>query len=67
MSAAGVHDRRCCPAPLVWAAVVDLGASWIQGLDGNPMTELAKQAGVALYPTFVNGTKQVRRAALCPA
>jgi monoamine oxidase len=30
---------------------VDLGASWIHGIDGNPMTELARAAGVELVLT----------------
>lgn len=30
---------------------VDLGASWIHGTKGNPITALAKEAGAALHPT----------------
>ena len=30
---------------------VDLGASWIHGLKGNPLTDLARQAGAPLLPT----------------
>ena len=30
---------------------VDLGASWIHGIDGNPMTDLARAAGVELVLT----------------
>ncbi len=30
---------------------VDLGAGWIHGIDGNPITDLAKEAGVTLVPT----------------
>ena len=30
---------------------VDLGASWIHGVDGNPLTELATAAGVRLTPS----------------
>ena len=29
---------------------VDLGASWVHGVDGNPLTELAEQRGVPLSP-----------------
>jgi monoamine oxidase len=29
----------------------DMGASWIHGLDGNPMTRLAKDAGAAIVET----------------
>lgn len=36
----------------VWPNLpVDLGASWIHGLKGNPATELARQAGVAITET----------------
>ena len=34
-----------------WGLPLDMGASWIHGLDGNPMTALAKAAGAALHPT----------------
>ena len=30
---------------------MDMGASWIHGLDGNPMTALAKEAGAACVET----------------
>lgn len=30
---------------------VDMGASWIHGLTGNPLTALALEAGAALHPT----------------
>ncbi|MCU0513197.1 MAG: FAD-dependent oxidoreductase [Anaerolineae bacterium] len=30
---------------------LDLGASWIHGIDGNPLTALAEAAGVATYTT----------------
>jgi hypothetical protein len=30
---------------------VDLGAGWIHGVDGNPITDLAKEAGITLVPT----------------
>ncbi|WP_241250571.1 flavin monoamine oxidase family protein [Paragemmobacter kunshanensis] len=30
---------------------VDMGASWIHGLTGNPLTALAREAGAALHPT----------------
>jgi monoamine oxidase len=30
---------------------VDMGASWIHGLTGNPLTALAHEAGAALHPT----------------
>lgn len=29
---------------------VDLGASWIHGVDGNPLTDLADEAGADLHP-----------------
>lgn len=32
-------------------APVDLGASWIHGVEGNPLTELAKQAEATLITT----------------
>jgi monoamine oxidase len=35
-----------------WSGVpVDLGASWIHGIDGNPITDLAKQAGATTVVT----------------
>lgn len=34
-----------------WGLPLDMGASWIHGLDGNPMTALAAAAGAALHPT----------------
>ncbi|MGV9834640.1 flavin monoamine oxidase family protein [Nocardia niigatensis] len=38
-------------------APVDLGASWIHGVDGNPLTELARKAGARVVPTsYANGT-----------
>lgn len=30
---------------------IDMGASWIHGLTGNPLTALARAAGAALHPT----------------
>ncbi len=33
------------------AVPVDLGASWIHGVDGNPLTDLAAAAGVRLMPS----------------
>ena len=30
---------------------VDLGASWIHGIDQNPVTELCRQAGLSLFNT----------------
>lgn len=30
---------------------VDMGASWIHGVTGNPITTLAQEAGAALHPT----------------
>jgi len=33
------------------AVPVDLGASWIHGVDGNPLTELASVAGAQLVPS----------------
>ncbi len=38
-------DRTWSDAP------VDLGASWIQGTDGNPLTALARDLGVETVPT----------------
>ena len=36
----------------VWPDIaVDMGASWIHGLEGNPLTVLAKQAGARLHVT----------------
>ncbi|MFW5660873.1 MAG: FAD-dependent oxidoreductase, partial [Oceanicaulis sp.] len=40
-----VHTDRSLGVPL------DLGASWIHGLDGNPVTALARQAGADLVTT----------------
>ena len=41
-----VHTSR------VWADLpMDLGASWIHGQQGNPLTSLAREARVALAPT----------------
>jgi len=35
-----------------WPGVpIDLGASWIHGIDGNPITDLARQAGAGLVAT----------------
>lgn len=35
-----------------WADVpLDMGASWIHGLDGNPLTDLAKRAGAQVIET----------------
>ncbi|MFD6354854.1 flavin monoamine oxidase family protein [Nocardia tengchongensis] len=41
-----------------WAdAPADLGATWIHGVDGNPITDLARKAGAATVPTsYENGT-----------
>lgn len=40
-----VHtDRR-------WGVPVDLGASWIHGIDGNPLVHLARAAGLEVVPT----------------
>jgi len=30
---------------------MDLGASWIHGITGNPLTRLADQAGAKRFPT----------------
>jgi monoamine oxidase len=35
---------------------MDLGASWIHGIEGNPLTELADQAGVARLATGYDNT-----------
>jgi monoamine oxidase len=35
-------------------APVDMGASWIQGKKGNPITKLAKSANAQLFPTTYN-------------
>lgn len=41
----------------LWAGMpMDLGASWIHGVDGNPVTELAKQAGAATVLTSYDST-----------
>src|SRR6185312_17299947 len=34
-----------------WGVPLDMGASWIHGTTGNPLTELAQQAGVRTVPT----------------
>jgi monoamine oxidase len=34
-----------------WGVPVDLGASWIHGVTGNPLTRLADAAGAVLHPT----------------
>lgn len=36
---------------------IDLGASWIHGVDGNPVTELATHAGVRLVPTSYDSSE----------
>lgn len=52
------------PAPcLPTCAVLDMGASWVEGTVGNPMTELAEQAGASLFPTPFDGETQARGAA----
>lgn len=38
--------------------MVDLGASWVEGMDGNPMTRLAEQANARLFPTPPDGATQ---------
>mmetsp|Transcript_8441 Transcript_8441/g.14234 ORF Transcript_8441/g.14234 Transcript_8441/m.14234 type:complete len:492 (-) Transcript_8441:229-1704(-) len=44
-----LHTTTCSGIP------IDIGASWIHGIHGNPVTELAKQAGAELvYPTKSN-------------
>ncbi|WP_308255776.1 FAD-dependent oxidoreductase [Geminocystis sp. GBBB08] len=35
-------------------APVDMGASWIHGKEGNPITKLAKSANAKLFPTTYN-------------
>ncbi|BAQ60798.1 amine oxidase [Geminocystis sp. NIES-3708] len=35
-------------------APVDMGASWIHGKEGNPITQLAKSANAKLFPTTYN-------------
>ena len=49
----------------VWTAqvhglTVDLGASWIHGVQGNPLTALAKQAGAKLIPTDYDNRTRFR-------
>lgn len=34
-----------------WGVPVELGASWIHGVDGNPLTTMAQAAGLGLQPT----------------
>ncbi|OBA80318.1 monoamine oxidase [Mycobacterium sp. 1164966.3] len=34
-----------------WGVPLEMGASWIHGTTGNPLTELAQQAGVQTVPT----------------
>jgi monoamine oxidase len=42
----------CIRTSRLWPDLpVDLGASWIHGVNGNPITALADQAGVARVPT----------------
>ncbi|MCU0567989.1 MAG: FAD-dependent oxidoreductase [Oculatellaceae cyanobacterium Prado106] len=35
---------------------LDLGASWIHGVRNNPLTEIARQAGIATVPTDYNAS-----------
>lgn len=52
-----IHEARDRIGGRVWTdrswpgLPVDLGASWIHGLKGNPITALARDAGAALHPT----------------
>lgn len=40
-----------------WSDIpVDLGASWIHGIDGNPVTDLAKKAGAQFVATDVDNS-----------
>ncbi len=34
-----------------WGATLDLGASWIHGIRGNPIHDLAQQYGIKTFPT----------------
>lgn len=41
----------------VWPDLpMDLGASWVHGMDGNPVTELAEAIGAELVPTSYDST-----------
>lgn len=42
-----------------WGAPVELGAAWVHGVRANPVTTLARQAGLGLVPTNY-GDLQVR-------
>lgn len=44
-----------------WGGPVELGAGWVHGLRGNPLTDLARAAGVPLAPQ--GGTQILRDAA----
>ena len=53
-----VHTSRLWPD-----LPIDLGASWIQGVEGNPLTALARQAGVKTVVTRYDNA----RLAIAPA
>ena len=36
---------------------IDMGASWIQGTDGNPLTRLARENGVDVHPTSIENVQ----------
>jgi monoamine oxidase len=38
-----------------WGVPLDMGASWIHGTTGNPLTELAEKAGIKTVPTDYTG------------
>jgi monoamine oxidase len=44
---------RTVSVPLGRGAVVDLGASWIHGVTGNPIAALAKELGIDTIPTDI--------------
>ncbi|WP_342362466.1 flavin monoamine oxidase family protein [Terrarubrum flagellatum] len=64
-----LHTSRALSAP------VELGANWIHGVNGNPVTELARQVGAKTFVTdseekvevFRSGGKPVRDRELDPA
>lgn len=47
-----IHTSRLWPD-----APVDVGASWVHGVNGNPLTELAKQAGAQTAMTSYDSTQ----------
>ena len=46
-----------------WGSVLDLGASWLHGIDNNPVSKLIKQASIKTIPTSYNSEDLKRKLA----